>query len=237
MAGLEPSLSTALGNKCKCGSSSFIYFLLLMLFLSTKLDFEAADLVFERSLRQLHSLQCKCLHLSQLPCFFLQLRRRPLHSHRRGEHAATHVRDLHSSHNESPQPSSRVKLIPSIKLEKKQANKYPQVLGFELKPLISFLSEQLKWFADKGSVSSFVIRLKEAGSTTELFCSQDLFVFSAHSEASKCCVSIIGTVFSRLPIASFMAVYLRILLSSAHIHEIHLVRGHYTATFKRSGKN
>lgn len=123
------------------------------------------------------------------------------------------------------------------KIWKKQANKYPQVLSFELKPLISFLSEQLKWFADKGSVSFFVIRLKEAGSTTKLFCSQDLFVFSAHSETSKCCVSIIGTVFSRLPIASLMAVYLRILLSSAHIREIHLVRGHYTDTFKRSGKN
>lgn len=67
-----------------------------------------------------------------------------------------------------------------------------------------FLSSEKEWslFADSGSISSFAIHWKEAGSATELFSSWDLFVLSAHLEASKCCVSIIGTGCSKLSVAS-----------------------------------
>lgn len=117
-------------------------------------------------------------------------------------------------------PHGRTKPLSSSMLEK------PQVFSFELMPLISFFTEKLKWVTDKGSISSFLIHLKEAGSATKLFCSEDLFVFSAHSKASKCCTSITGAVFSGLSITILKAAYTRILLCSVNIHEAHLLRGH-----------
>lgn len=59
--------------------------------------------------------------------------------------------------------------------------------------------------ADNGGISSFVIHYKGAGGATKLLSSPDLLVFSAHCEAWKYHVSIIGTVFSRLSITSLIA--------------------------------
>lgn len=123
-------------------------------------------------------------------------------------------------------PQGIMKPLSSLKHEK------PQVFSFELLPLISFFTEKLKWVTDKGSISSFLIHLKEAGSATKLFCSEDLFVFSVCSKASKCGASITGAVFSGLSITILMAASLRILLSFVNIHEAHLLRGHYQTLLK-----